>query len=524
MVVDARIAELVLHREYGRLRKYAQEYLKTSDWPSLLKDIGQADSRGRGRDAVVSLLELEAVGGTDSYLFKKFSDLEGSSLQQVQANAVERVIDILKEQIENRHTYFLDLEAMVETPYIIMAKEILDARQSELAELGNSPSRIDVLGTFYGFMILMADGSRPCVDSTGQQGRYRYRYWGRRTWLDEKITDSAADAVRAITREFAEEVEMDKSYLTLGSSRVFKSRCTPITARILANAVRIALYKAPGNRGAAAAALGATEDSRSLPFLHHTLGVEKNRRVRMRIVKALGKVGHDDSLALLRDNVEFSRRSITKYNRAIISSIGGIYSKKAEEVLIDIIEKGGNTMKAAAIRALGSQARNGLLERIAPFLTHRSRPVVRAAVLVVTDLGCTGNKAINENLSVILKRIGNDKSSQNAVVKVLRIPGVGQDAFVQRFFAKRIDKLREDLERYEERMKSSSYTWYLGRRIARTQSSLRTVLRMAGEYLEPLFEPDLLRSVKKVIDALPHWDKGALGQGRLIAAAAEESW
>ncbi len=503
MVADVRVAELVVHREYDKLREYSQEYLKTSDWPSLLNDIEQTDSRGRGRDAVVSLLELEAVGGTDTLLFKKLSDLEGASLQQAQANAVERVIDILREQIENRHTYFLDLEAMVETPYIILAKEILDARQRELAELGNRPSRIDVLGTFYGFMILMTDGSRTLGDPTGQQGRYRYRYWGRRTWLDEKITDSAADAVRGITREFAEEVEMDKSYRTLGSSRVFKSRCTPITARILANAVRIALYKAPGNRGSAAAALGATEDSRALPFLHHALDVEKNRRVRMRIVKALGKVGHGDSLPILRDNVKISRRNITKYDRAVIGAIGGICSEKAEAVLIDIIEKGGNTVKAAAIHALGSQTRNVLLERIAPFLKHSSRPVVRAAVSVMTDLGCAGVKAIKENLSVILKRIGNDKSSQSVVVKILRIPGVGQDVFVQRFFAKRIDKLREDLERYLERTKSTARTWYLDRRISRTQSSLRAVLRMVGEYLQPRFELELLRSVKKAIDALP---------------------
>ena len=137
---------------------------------------------------MIALLQLESVGGTDSDVFTEFSSLEGETLRQVRANAVSIVTDILTDQIENRHTYFLDIEAMTMTPYVILVKDVIDARKRELEKLEGNSSRIEVIGTYYGFQILLTDGSKPHEDQSST-GYYR---WRRRTWLDERITATAS--------------------------------------------------------------------------------------------------------------------------------------------------------------------------------------------------------------------------------------------------------------------------------------------------------------------------------------------
>ncbi|MFW9871019.1 MAG: hypothetical protein ACFFEL_15420, partial [Candidatus Thorarchaeota archaeon] len=225
-MAKATIANLVLRRQHDELEKKAEEYIQSADWKRFLRSVKRVRSKGKTRDALVNLLQLEAVGGTDSVIFDEFSSLEGTTLTQIRASARDRAISILKEQVENRHTYFLDVEAMALSPYAILVKDIIDKRKQELEELGENPSRIDVLGTFYGFSILMIEGSAP----NQTQSNYGYYRYYRRTWLDERITDSAANALKKLTGELAKEVDMDKSYRTLGSSPVFKKRCTRTTA------------------------------------------------------------------------------------------------------------------------------------------------------------------------------------------------------------------------------------------------------------------------------------------------------
>jgi len=152
---------LVKRRNYSELEKRAIEYLKTEGWDTLLRHLQFSGSDDKSRDALVHLLELEAVGGTDTNIFKEFSHLEGATLNEVRLDAIPRAMELLKEQIAEKHTYFINVEAMAETPYAILAGEVIEARKRELAQLEKNPSRIDVLGTFYGFTILMVEGSKP---------------------------------------------------------------------------------------------------------------------------------------------------------------------------------------------------------------------------------------------------------------------------------------------------------------------------------------------------------------------------
>ncbi|MHA1864391.1 MAG: HEAT repeat domain-containing protein [Candidatus Thorarchaeota archaeon] len=519
---QATIPNLVTIRNYSELAKRADEYVKNDDWNGFLEHIQSTSSKGKARDALVALLELEAVGGTDTNMFSEFSSLEGATLHEVRLDGVLRSMEILKEQIAEKHTYFLDVEAMAETPYAILVADVIAARKRELEQLESKPSRIDVLGTFYGFTILMVEGSKPHENTTTGYG-YSWRRYRRSTWLDESITDTAAQAVKGLTGQFASEVDMDKRYRTLGSSPIFKSRCTKETANILADAVRLALYKVPGNRSTAARNLGRSGDSRVLPFLHHRFALEQNRRVRISIAGALGNVGHLSSIDSLKEQVKIPQRRLTKDLEATIIAIGRIFSPSCKEVLLDLVENGGNTVKATAIQALGKQEPTGMVNLLTPYLKHKSKPVVRASVLALHELGKDGEREVRTQVSEILKRIGYDRPSRNAVTKMLEIKGVGQMSSVHQYFAKKIEKLRKEADRWKQRTSGGSYSYWYRRREQRTTQRLNELISVVNRYLIPPFQSELLDSVETALkrNANSYNVHRILGTGRLASALKE---
>lgn len=496
MMATESIEKLVTRRLYPELEERAIKYIESCDWKKFLSSIRRTSSKGKARDALVHLLKMESVGGTDADIFREFSTLEGDTLTQIRANATKHAMEILEDQIENKHTYFLDIQAMTMSPYVVLVKDVIEARKRELEQLEQNPSRIDVVGTFYGFSILMIEGTKTTETQTNAYG---YRYWRRRTWLDENITETAANAVKQLTGEFANAVDMDKTYKTLGSSRIFKGRCMKTTAEILANAVRLSMYKVPGNRGRAARDLGKTQDSRTLPFLHHRLGNEVSGRVRMSILGALGKVGHEASIDILMEKAKLrGRRFVTKESEAATEAIGGIYAPQCRETLIELLRDGGNMVKAASIRALSKQDQTGLVDLISPYLTNKSRPVVRASVIALMDLGRRGQSAIKRNAPIIVGRIGSDKPSRTAFTKMMSISGVGKTKPVHQYFAKRIRKFESEIRNWQRRTRMGSYSYYWQRRERRTKQRLTDFLRLASEYLQPPLDEELIAALRSV--------------------------
>ncbi len=511
----ATIVDIATRRQYAELEKQADEFIKTEGWKALLRSLECVRPEGKARDAAVALLQLDAIGGTDSDVFREFESLEGDNLRQVRANAVDHAMGVLKDQIEYKHTYFLDIEAMTMTPYVILVKDVIEARKRELEQLEGNPSRIEVLGTYYGFQILMTDGSKP-FETPSTYGYYR---WRRRTWLDEKITENAANAVRKLTGELASEVDMDKTYRTLGSSPVFKTKCTRGTADILANAVRVSLYKVPGNRGSAARALGRSGDSRVLPFLHHRLPLEQNRNVRISIAGALGNVGHESSIDILKERATPRGRYLSKEGQAMISALGGIYSPVCKVTLVELLKHDGNTTKAAVIQAISKQDIPNLVELISPYLVHRSRPVVRAAVLALSSLGSIGNEAISAKATTVMNRIGYDKPSTTALTKLLSISNVAGMTEVHQYFAKRFDRLGRDLKRWQNQV-NRGYSYYWRRREMRARERVVEYIRLASTHLRPPFHADLINSIKSILrtESEPNRMTSALGQTSLARA------
>jgi hypothetical protein len=468
---------------------------------------------------VVWLLELESVGGTDSNLFSEFTSLEGNTLQEIRIAATERAIGLLREQIEERHTYFIDVEEMSATPFAVLAKEVIEARKRELEELPQGASRIDILGTYYGYTILLTDGAKPHETGTG------YRAWRRRTWLDEKINESAAAAIKKITGEFAEAVDMDLTYRTIGHDPVFKKRCTPETAKILADAVRVSLYKVPGNRARAARDLGRTGDSRAVAFLHNRFPTEQNRGVRTAIAQALGHIGHESSVGLLQEYVESSSRRQTKDVFAAVDALGRIDAHQARTALMALLESGSNAVKARSIESLNRLDIPDIVELVTPYASHKSRPVVRAAVDALLQNGDQGIEVVKEHLPTILGRIGSDRTSHRVLTKVLAIPGVGERQHAQEYFAKRIRKAMRQLERWQTmRNRGYSYSYWWQRRERRARTEMEQVLRMAAQCARPPFANELVESLYQIqskmsdgpaiLSVLLHSDLGDALRGR----------
>ncbi|MGD9396591.1 MAG: HEAT repeat domain-containing protein [Candidatus Thorarchaeota archaeon] len=497
MMATATITDLATRRQYSELEKRADNFIEREGWDSLLRMLKYVRPEGKARDAVISLLQLEAVGGTDNDLFEELSSLEGDSLHQIRANAVEPVMDLLKEQIENKHTYFIDIDAMTMTPYVILVKEVIEARKRELEQLEGTPSRLDVAGTFYGFQILITDGSRPFDRQNSSQSN-RWYSWRRSTWLDEKITEGAAKAVKSITAELAEEVDMDKRYRTLGGNQIFRRRCTRPTADILANAVRLSLYKTPGHRGSAARVLGQTGDSRALSFLHHRLPLEQNRKTRIAIAEAIGRIGHESSIESLNERATPRGRYLSKEGEAMISSLGGIYHPHSKDALVQLLKHDSNTTRAAVIQALGKQEETGLVDLIKPHLVSKSRPVIRASIMALTDLGSEGKSVVRENANVAIKRIGYDRPSKNALIRLLSVSGVSKMPSVHQYFTKRIEKLGKEVTQMQRRS-SSSYSYWWRRREQRARQRLLDYIKLASTHLSPPFNVELLDSIKSVI-------------------------
>ncbi len=517
----ATLVQLATRRQYAELEKRADEFIKTEGWKAFLHRLKLVRPEGKARDAVIALLQLNAVGGTDFDVFKEFESLEGDNLRQIKANAVPLVMDILREQIEKKHTYFIDIDAMTMTPYVILVKEVIEARKRELEQLEENPSRIDVLGTYYGFQILMTDGSRP-HDS---QSSYGYHRWRRRTWLDEQITDNAVNAMKKITGELADEVDMDKRYRTLGGNPVFKSRCSKTTASILANAVRLALYKVPGNRSTAARALGQTGDSRVLPFLHHRLPLEQSTKVRISMAEAIGRVGDKSSIDMLKERAIPRGRYLSKEGEAMVAALGGIYSKRSKETLIDLLKHDGNTTRAAVIQALSKQELPNLVELVSPYLVNRSRPVVRASVLALSELGGEGQAVIREKAPIVIKRIGYDRPSKHALTRILQISGVASMQEVHQYFAKRFERLSRELKRWQHQS-NRGYSYYWRRRENRARERVIEYLRLASSHLKPPFDEDLLKSIRSILNMETGSNvfAAALGEGQLSKAVRTKQY
>jgi hypothetical protein len=502
-VADSIIPELVDRRNYAELEPIAESLIKKVGWNGFVLEVsprGRYGFDGKERDALVHLLQLESVGGTDTDIVKEFGDLAGKSLTEVRLSALDHAIEVLRDQIENRHTYFIDVETMAATPFAILVEDVLAARRKELEQLEAGASRIDVLGTYYGFTILMAEGAKPFEMPTtsasgGLQGYYTYRrYRRKRTWLDEEINEEAAAAIRNITGEFASTVDMDRTYKTLGGSTVFKSRCSAPTAKILENAVRLSLYKAPTHRRQGARALGRLRDSRALPFLHNRMLAETHKATSVAIAEALGQIGHETSPPVIMQRLAPATR-YSKFLVEMVHPLGNIPAPETKEVLLELMKHKISAVRAEAIACLGRLNPPDLVEIVGPSLKESSKPIVRQAVLALASHGEKAGEILSAEFSHILKVIGNDRPSQSAMEKLIALEEFAQSTDVHAHYAKKLKKETSYLNRWVLQKQTSTYHHYFSRYIRRGLIQLERTVRIVETRVKRPYSDELAKEL-----------------------------
>ena len=444
IVASRTIEDIVLSRRYTELEAAALDYLDVGDgeWKNFLTEIENCGSPGKSRDALISLLQLESVGGTDSDVFKEFSSLNGTTLDEIRSKSIDHAIKLLRSQISDRHTHFLDVEALASSHFAVLVKDIIESRNGELENLNSNPSRIDVLNTYYGYTILTKEGASEGIKMN-------------------LLNQEAMAAFNEISTEIAHEISMDPQYKTLASKSIFKRKCMPSTALILSENVKLSLYMLPGHRAAAAKQLGKSEDSRAMPYLSHRIEREESQKVQLALIEAIGNIGLPSSLNLIYRYIPEKGR--TPSNEKIIAAakaLAGIDTSNSVEILIRLLKNTSTALKAVAIDSLAHLNPPNLFEILIPCLNHKSRTIVRASVRGLFKQGKKGEDVVLDHLFRVLVSLGCDIASEKVIRKLLSLPGVASREDVHDYYASRIARMTKRAESLQSFSNFRSYWEY----------------------------------------------------------------
>jgi len=491
------IDDLVKKRTYGSLESIARKYISKGKWDKFLETVHMTHPKGKSRDAIVRLLNLEAVGGTNADVFKVFRGISGKEIDEIRTEATEKAIVLLKSQIDKENTFFIDIEEMVKTPFAILVSDVLESRKAEVETLGVNPTRNDVLSTYYGFTILTLSGLQS--PSTGNS-----RYWRRRRNYSSRpiISEEAKCAIEQLTNDFGSRVNMETRYETLGGSGFLVEKCNKDVRSILSNVIRMCLYMTPWHRQKAAIDLGTVGDSRVLEFMHHRLETEGDMKTRIGIMQSIGKIGHPESLEHLDKYSQPAGRQAEKITVASVMAIGQIHTNDASDYLNQLLKSRSNRVVAAAILGLSRIHEGDLIPVLKPMLKHRSKPVIRATLDALLKKKSRGHNIIIRNLDSILPKVVSDNAAKSIKAQLFKIPRITSNHKTHDYLAKRIVSLVKNVETYETEGRRYPTHYYYNRRRKKYLSSLKENLHLACEVLTPPYSTQLIAALSHAHRAL----------------------
>lgn len=120
----------------------------------------------------------------------------------------------------------------------------------------------------------------------------------------------------------------------------------------------------------AALKLGELGDKRSINILSEILKEEKDEGILWRTIDALGKIGHEDAVDPLLNNLESLNG---KLKRGIVVALSRIGSKKAVEALIELLNNPDGSIRWKAIDALGNIKDNRATEPLLDLLDEKDK-------------------------------------------------------------------------------------------------------------------------------------------------------
>lgn len=482
---NVNISDVIERRDYDALTSMASDEVRNGHWEDLVDAMHRAPTKGKARDALVNLLQLVEVGGTDSNVFGVFRSLNGSNLDEIRIDAHDIAVGLLKKQIEHSNTYFIDTEGVSASPFFVFFDEITECRRRELANLKPNASRNDILLTYYGFMILTMSGL-PTENANQTNTRSYYRYWRRRYVGRPEIARDAVEAITQLTRDFGTAATVNGRYETLGTSNFFGSKCQPYNSRVLSEITRMCLYMTPWDRAKAAKHLGALGDARALPHMHNCLETESDYRTKATIAESIGLVGHESSIELLEYISQLTGRRERNLSVAAVRGLGSILSSKSTDYLVRILQNRDTHLMVEAISGLSRQKCPGLVQILGPLLGSNSRPVLRSAVQALLASGKEGEKVITEKLSRVVRKLYPDRVAKHLIPQLLRMDAAQNNAEIHEYFIGRLTKSIKKLKQLERVSNRFSNQWYQQRVERKVRSKIEADISVILANLSPI--------------------------------------
>ncbi len=466
-----RIDEGIRTRNNELLESIAESYISEGHWSQYLRQMQRFSPFGKARDALVHLLDLESVGGTDSDIFKEFTSLSGANLDEIRADAVERAMDLLRSQIKVKNTFFIDTERMTTSPFVLLFDEVTESRLSELEVVSGNPTRNELLKTFYGFTLLTMGGN------SNETENQSYRYWRRRRFYTSqpRLETEVKKAITQIMQDLSSEIHLNDRYETLGSSLFLADKCTRDTSKILADIVRLTLYMTPWDRGKAAFELGGTGDSRVLEFLHHRIQTEPDMKTKAAIARAIGGIGDPSSYSVLMNNLQTAVRFRVDFQSACVEAIGKIFTDESTEFLKSQLMRQDSKVIEAAIEGLARRDLKEFHDLLSPLLRKSSKVIVRKATAVLLEAGRQGRQLVIKNAPSIVNKLYNNRPSRDVMNRLLSLKEVQQNEEVQKFFARKLRNLHDKRMKAFHRVQQS---WWTGRILRRYNQQLYNMITL----------------------------------------------
>lgn len=356
------------------------------------------------RDALIKLLDLEAITGIDVDLLESFADIEGPNLQSIREEVCRRSLEILSSQVKRGDTFLLDIDEMISSPYNGLVKEIVERRTAEILSIGRQPHIKEIVSTYYGFTIV--------VEGTLETDKIGIR----------NDTKSAfMDCVKALGGEITEVRGKRMSY----SPSLFP-KCSNSKADLLAGILSLAV-SGNGNRY-----LFNSGDSRSLDLLIRHLTSPAARANRSGIIRALASTGDPKALEVIRNFAD------AKHEIAVggIVALGHIRSPKIVSHLIDKSKELLNSGKQlsyhqenkaqAFLIALGKTENPSALPILENALLHNNEEIRFGAITGLVVYGEGGDEVLKNQIYSILELMCTTKSLSIDIIfdAIVRIPAI----------------------------------------------------------------------------------------------------
>lgn len=153
------LPELVRTRDYYGFEKMVHELVSLKGWRFTLRELRSISKESvlmtaKMRDALFHSFEMGLLSGMDIDPLKEFSKVKGDRFDDLKRKIRETTTRLLQRQIEQRNTFFLDVDTIKESNFAVLVPDILEARAGEIKDLPNDPHLNQVVSTYYGYSVI----------------------------------------------------------------------------------------------------------------------------------------------------------------------------------------------------------------------------------------------------------------------------------------------------------------------------------------------------------------------------------